>query len=86
MVVLFDIFLSHSWVVKPLQPLLSHVYKSLTALGYRVWYDQLESDFKPDESMKIGIENSTFFLACVSRRYQSRPHSMFELEEAVKTR
>ena len=75
----FDLFFSHRWAQKHF---LSHVYRLLTAKGYRVWYDQSEMGFDLEASMKNGIDKSSVFLACLDSGYQQRPNCMLELKHA----
>jgi serine/threonine protein kinase len=79
----FDIFLSHTWSSKPF---LSHVYAYLSRHGYRVWYDQNEMRHDMIDSMNEGIENSKYFMACVSQAYQKSKNCMFEFTKAVDTK
>ena len=75
-----DIFLSHTWVSKPL---LSHVFKLLIRRGFTVWYDQKDMGFDLTESMRQGIANSKVVIACINEGYQTRPNCMYELREAA---
>ncbi len=76
-----DIFFSHCWVdIK----LLGHVYSLLTGLGFRVWYDMNETGWNLDKSMIEGVGQSQVFLCCFNNCYQTRPNSMFELEQCTK--
>lgn len=77
----FDIFFSHKWEDKRL---LSHVYSMLTAIGYRVWYDQNQMGNNLQESMKEGIQNSAVVIACVNSIYEKSINCKYELEVAVQ--
>jgi hypothetical protein len=77
----FDIFFSHKWEDKRL---LSHVYAMLTAMGYRVWFDQNQMGNKLKESMKEGIQNSTVVIACINSSYEKSVNCKYELEVAVQ--
>ena len=71
-----DIFFSYCWENKYV---LTHVLNFLTSLGYSVWFDENDMKLKLDDSMKEGIANSKFFLACVSRSYENSVNCQFEL-------
>jgi serine/threonine protein kinase len=77
----FDIFFSHKWEDKRL---LSHVYAMLSAMGYRVWFDQNQMGNNLRDSMKEGIENSTVVIACVNSMYEKSGNCKYELEIAVQ--
>ena len=64
----YDIFLSHRWVTKPL---VEHLYSLLVAEGYRVWIDKSDMGLDLVRSMQEGIQNSVVVVACIDSAYQN---------------
>lgn len=77
-----DFFLSHAWRDKYM---ISHIYRIMTAAGYKIWYDAIDMGNDIRKSMTDGIANSKAVMVVLNTVYQGRPNCMFELAEAKRT-
>ena len=77
----YDIFFSHPWTKKSV---LRYAKHNLASLGYRVWYDENDTQWDIVRSMKEGVEKSKVVLACISVAYENSNNCMFELTETCK--
>lgn len=93
----YDFFLSHSRRSGTSVTLAAEIYASLTALGFKVWFDVKQLD-KSEAAMQKGVEESMYFIAIVGmpehnperpsdppeiNAYFARPYCVKEVEWAV---
>lgn len=76
----YDVFISHASEDK--ESFVNELYKELTALGLKVWYDQAVLKWGDPLRSKIdeGLRNSRFGIVVISRDYIQKGWTQYELE------
>ena len=81
----FDAFLTHDWgIQQDNHKRVAFIFRELIALGFVLWFDEVEMTGDIDEAMRKGIDDSFSMIFFITKRYIAKINSGDESDNCLK--